>query len=143
MPDILHQFPVNAPAEKVFEAISTPAGLDSWWTKTSSGQAESGALFHFHFEPDYHWTGLVSKCVPASTFEFTMQTSDEDWEGTRVGFELTREQDGTIVRFYHTGWKTENQHFRISSFCWAMYLRLLKRNLETGEFVPYAERLSA
>ena len=30
-----------------------------------------------------------------------------------------------------------------STFCWAMYLRLLKRFVEAGEVVPYAERLDA
>jgi hypothetical protein len=29
----------------------------------------------------------------------------------------------------------------IHSFWWAMYLRLMKRHLETGEQVPYAIRL--
>jgi hypothetical protein len=28
-----------------------------------------------------------------------------------------------------------------SSYCWAMYLRLLRRNVEAGEVVPYAQRL--
>jgi hypothetical protein len=32
-------------------------------------------------------------------------------------------------------------HYRTSSFCWAMYLRLLKRYVEHGEVVPYEKRL--
>lgn len=34
-----------------------------------------------------------------------------------------------------------NDHFRTSSCCWAQYLRILRRFLEHGERVPYAERL--
>lgn len=45
------------------------------------------------------------------------------------------------VLFYHTGWKEANAHYRISAFCWAMYLRLLKRYVESGERVRYEERL--
>jgi hypothetical protein len=30
----------------------------------------------------------------------------------------------------------------ISTYCWAMYLRILKRWLEFGEQVPYEKRLS-
>ena len=39
------------------------------------------------------------------------------------------------------GWPTPHEHCRISSFCWAMYLRILKRHLEFGENVPYVQRL--
>jgi hypothetical protein len=47
------------------------------------------------------------------------------------------------VRFAHRGWPDESDHYRTSSFCWAMYLRLLSRALEFGEFVPYDDRLRA
>ena len=36
-----------------------------------------------------------------------------------------------------------NAHYRTSAFCWAMYLRLLKKYVETGEVVPYERRLEA
>ena len=45
------------------------------------------------------------------------------------------------VLFYHKGWPSENECWRVSCSCWAMYLRLLRRNLEYGEFVPYEKRL--
>jgi hypothetical protein len=40
-----------------------------------------------------------------------------------------------------TGWPVDNEHWRISCYCWAMYLRLLRRYLEHGEIVPYERRL--
>jgi hypothetical protein len=46
------------------------------------------------------------------------------------------------VRFHHLGWPEANEHYRISCFCWAMYLRIMKRNLEYGETVPYERRLA-
>lgn len=142
MADLFHYFPINTSVERVFEAISTPEGIDKWWAKTTSGKVAVGETFHFYFEPDYNWTAVVSKCIPNKEFELTMQTSDEDWKGTKVGFRLADKHNVTEVEFYHTGWKVDNEHLRISNFCWAMYLRILKRNLEFGEFVQYADRLS-
>jgi uncharacterized protein YndB with AHSA1/START domain len=142
MADIFHYFPVYAPGAKVFEAISTPGGLDKWWTKMSSGKASTGETFLLHFEPDYNWTAIVSKHSHNKEFELTMQTSDEDWEGSKVGFRLYDLNNLTEVHFCHTGWKVDNEHFRNSNFCWAMYLRILRRNLEFGEFVQYADRLN-
>ncbi|HEY3135739.1 MAG TPA: hypothetical protein VGL29_06785 [Blastocatellia bacterium] len=37
MHDIFQHFPIKASAKQVFDAVSTPAGLDAWWTETSSG----------------------------------------------------------------------------------------------------------
>ncbi|MBK8405323.1 MAG: SRPBCC domain-containing protein [Saprospiraceae bacterium] len=89
---------------------------------------------------------MDSNCFKTFTqiqeFELTMQTSDQDWDGSKVGFRLTDKNNVTEIQFYHTGWKEANEHYRISNYCWAMYLRLLKRCLEFGEFVPYADRLN-
>lgn len=141
MADIFHEFPIQAPVTSVFEAISTPAGLDQWWTKTSAGVAEAGREFELGFGPGYDWRATVVDCQPGIRFELLMTTADPDWLGTHVGFELVPNGAGTLVRFHHRGWPHANEHFRISSFCWAMYLRVLRRYLEHGETVPYESRL--
>src|SRR5262249_37818125 len=131
MPDIYHDFPINAPADRVYQAISTPQGLDRWWTKRAAGQAILGADYQLWFGPEYDWRARVTKLVPPSEFELEFTSADPDWMGTRVGFRLADGKAGsTQVRFYHTGWPASNEHWRISCYCWAMYLRLLRRNLE-------------
>ncbi len=142
MADIFHYLQINAPAGKIFEYISTPAGLDQWWTKKSSGIPLTGQEFEFHFSPEYNWTAIVSRSLPDTEFEFILKTADEDWTGTRVGFRLIAGNGITDIQFYHTGWKDNNQHFRISNYCWAMYLRILKRRIEHGESVAYDDRLN-
>jgi hypothetical protein len=44
-------------------------------------------------------------------------------------------------RRLHRAHGHQSEHYRISCYCWAMYLRILKRYLEHGEQVPYAKRL--
>jgi uncharacterized protein YndB with AHSA1/START domain len=141
MADIFHEFPIKAPAGKVFDAVSTPAGLDAWWTKRSSGTPEIGAIYELWFGPEYDWRAFVCECVPGARFGLELASADADWMGTRVEFVLEEQQGVTLVRFGHTGWSSANEHFRVSSFCWAMYLRLLKRYIENGDVVAYEERL--
>lgn len=141
MPDIVHDFPIQAPRLQVFRAVSTPSGLDSWWTKRASGEAKEGAEFELWFGPEYDWRAVVSRYLPDKEFELKLTSADEDWQGTRVGFLLEEKDDVTQVRFYHRGWPEENDHYRGSCYCWAMYLRLLKRYVETGELVQYDKRL--
>lgn len=143
MPDILHDFPVNAPLERVSDAFATPQGLDAWWTLRARGEARVGAIWELHFGEGYDWRGVVSRTEFGRLIEWTIKLSDADWNGTRVGAALTPIDGGTHVRFWHEGWPEANAHYRTSAFCWAMYLRLLKKYVETGEVVPYGRRLEA
>ena len=141
VPDILQDFPINVAPARVFEAISAPVSLDRWWTKTCTGRPAVGVEYGLGFGPGYQWRAVVTKCDPPVAFELTLDQADRDWTGTRVGFELQPTPTGTQVRFYHRGWPTANEHYRISCHCWALYLRLLRRHLEQGEAVPYERRL--
>ena len=142
MPDIHHELTVNASPEEVFAAISTPTGLDQWWTLTSAGQARVGSEFELGFGPDCCWRAEVSRAVPAAEFELVLVEAHDDWLGSRVGFELTaNDAGGTNVRFRHVGWPEDNAHYRESMGCWSAYLGLMARAVETGETVPYGRRL--
>lgn len=141
MTDILHDFPIKASAAKVFAAVSTPAGLDEWWTRGSTGEPRVGAEYELFFGEPYRWRATVTACVPGEHIAFTIRDSDPDWAGTTISIRL-READGkTHVQFAHTGWPEPNAHYRTSNCCWAAYLRILRRYVEHGERVPYAQRL--
>lgn len=142
MPDIIHEFSVKAPEQSVFEMFATPAGLDKWWTKTSSGEAKLGAVYRLDFGPGYEWKAKVTECAAGLAFELQMTDAHEDWMGSKVGCKLSKEgQAGTSVLFHHKVWPQANEHWRVSNFCWAMYLRILRRSLEYGDVVPYEKRL--
>lgn len=143
MPDILQDLPIRAASEALFRAISTPQGLDAWWTGTSYGEARLGAEFKLGFGPEYDWRAQVTRCAPNVEFELQLTRADADWTGTRVGFLIEPRGDLIWLRFHHTGWPTANEHYRISCHCWAAYLRILRRFLEQGELVPYEARLEA
>ena len=141
MAEIFHDFPINRSAASVFQAVTTPAGLDSWWTKRSGGKPIAGTEYQLWFGPEYDWRAEVRNCITNREFELQLTQADDDWRGTRVRFHLDEKDGITHVHFHHLGWREANQHFRASSFCWAMYLRLLKRHVEHGERVPYEQRL--
>jgi uncharacterized protein YndB with AHSA1/START domain len=141
MATIYHYFPINGSIEKVFEVISTEQGLDIWWSKNSEGKPSVGEIFQLSFGPEYQWSAIVSKYIMNQEFELTFTSADSDWINTKVGFELVFKNEATIVRFYHNGWNEENEHYKISNYCWAMYLRLLKRYIEFDEIVSYESRL--
>jgi uncharacterized protein YndB with AHSA1/START domain len=140
MPDVYHNFPIKKSPSKVYENITGSKGLDNWWTKSSGSNPELGGKYSLYFGPGYNWKALVTKFESDQVFELQFTEADEDWLGTKVGFVLAAKDGKTAVNFYHSGWPQANDHFKISSFCWAMYLRILKRNTELGEQVPYEKR---
>ena|ERR1035437_4816876 len=144
MADIVHELTVKAVPERVFEAIATAKGMDCWWTMSATGEPRENAEYALGFGLRFDWRARVTRSVPASEFELTMTDADSDWMGTRVTYRLEPTgRAATRIRFSHTGWPVENQHWRISCYCWAMYLRLLRRYVELGEVVPYPQRLDA
>jgi uncharacterized protein YndB with AHSA1/START domain len=141
MAEIYHTLSIKVPKDKVFEAICTSRGMDNWWTKSSEVNPELGGTYMLHFGPGYHWKAIATKFIAGTAFELDFIEADADWRRTNVGFTLIEKDGITWVNFYHTSWPKKNPHFKISSFCWAMYLRILKRYLEFGEEIAYENRL--
>ena len=141
MSDILHDFPIRASLREVFDAVSLPHQLDQWWTQRCRGTPGPGADYELWFGPEYDWRAIIETFDPPAALEYRMTRADPEWLGTRIGFHLQQSGETTQIRFRHTGWSQESEHFRISTFCWAMYLRILRRYLEHGEQVPYELRL--
>lgn len=140
MYQILHALQISAPIEQVFEAITSPSGLNHWWTLECSGVPLENQTYRFVFSKDCIWSGRVTQYSPVQAIEWLMTDAQEDWENTRVGLSLSAEGHKTNVDFYHSGWKSTNKHFRVSSYCWATYLRVLKLYLEKGVETPYEQR---
>ena len=141
MADILHDFPIKGRSRTVFAAVATSAGLNAWWTKECSGSPEPGVEYALGFGPGFDWRAVVTQCARDRSFELQLTSADNDWRGSRVGFNLIESDGVTQVRFHHLGWPETNDHYRTSCYCWAMYLRLLRLYVEKGTVVPYEIRL--
>jgi uncharacterized protein YndB with AHSA1/START domain len=141
--DICHDFWIDADPGQVFSALSTEEGLDAWWTLSSKADPRHEGTYELYFGADYDWRASVSVFQADRVIEWTLTQAADDWLGTKVRFELEDASSGTTIHFVHGGWPGDSRHFRISSYCWAMYLRLLKRWVQHGELVPYDKRLEA
>ncbi|MBK9109463.1 MAG: SRPBCC domain-containing protein [Saprospiraceae bacterium] len=137
MPDILHAFYIQAPLETVFQAVSQAPGLDKWWTQSCRGTPGPEEEYEFFFTPEYIWKGSIRIYNPPHHIEFLMTDAQEDWMHTIVSLQLRSVNNGTEIEFAHRDWKEANKHFRVSSYCWATYLRVLKLYLEKGAETPY------
>lgn len=138
--DIHHNFYIKGPIEKVFDAFTTPEGLNSWWTLQSAGKPVHGNEYTFYFGPEYDWRAVVIEVIPQKSLTWKMTTAMTDWMPTTFGFILSPGKDGTKVSFFHKGWLEANEHFGITTYCWGQLLAGLKRYIEAGTIIPFEDR---
>jgi uncharacterized protein YndB with AHSA1/START domain len=49
MADIIHRVGIKAPAQEVYEAVSSAAGVGGWWSQEASGGSAVGDTMTFVF----------------------------------------------------------------------------------------------
>jgi hypothetical protein len=64
-----------------------------------------------------------------------------EWVGTKLSFELSQNDDETVVLFTHAGWRDPSEFMAHCSARWAYFLLSLKSYLETGQGTPFPEDL--
>ena len=137
MKSIYHQLRIAAPAEKVYNAITTQEGLSGWWTPETKAKPETGSILRFAFGPDYFKEMKVTKLEPPSRVEWLCVKGYEEWIGTTITFEIETDDKGTVLFFHHDGWKDYTPEFAGCSYDWALFLRSLRLLCETGKGLPF------
>jgi uncharacterized protein YndB with AHSA1/START domain len=139
--DILHRITIEAPPERILQAISTEEGFRAWWTDDCAAVPRAGTVnvFRFHsgaveflFRVDelspsrVSWTCLAGPKVPA------------EWVGTRVTFDLApAEGGGTVLRFGHRGWRSVEGEYPACNTVWGDLMHRLKALAEGKPRGPY------
>lgn len=138
--EILHDLNIDCSPSMLYDAISIPGKLENWWPQTCTGKPELRAKYHFDFGPAYQWMGEVCEITPNSLFAIEMLDCDDDWMHTIFRFRISATDEGCRLTFEHEGWKSNESHFRHTSFCWALLLKGLKDYCENGTVIPFSQR---
>jgi uncharacterized protein YndB with AHSA1/START domain len=132
MADIEHEIQINAPQDRVYEALTNVSELAKWHTAKVEGGSGAGEVFltRPEAEPVFEWK--VMKRDP-SQVEWKCVKGPGDAVGTTVRFDLSRAEDGrTFVEFVHAGWPDRSGKYRKCNTLWGVLLAHLRRYLETG-----------
>ena len=137
MVDILHQMGVaGATPKEVYGALTRLEGLAGWWTLDTTGETDPGGVIRFRFGPG-GFDMRVDEVEEDRLVRWTVVDGPEEWVGTTVRWELRPEQDwGTVVMFWHEGWREPVDFMHHCSTKWATYLLSLKQLVETGVGAP-------
>lgn len=138
---IFHDFIINENTEKIFEAFSTPSGLNNWWTLKCNGDFIEGNCINLYFGELYNWYVDIVKFEENKLIEFKTKTAKDEWLPTSFGFKLNEiNKLKTEVSFYHINWSHPSKEFKIANFCWGQLLAQLKNYIENGIITPFEQR---
>jgi uncharacterized protein YndB with AHSA1/START domain len=141
MVNIVHRIGIEAPAAKVYAALSTIDGLAGWWTEETSGSSKVGAAIVFRFRTRAGaeigaFEMEVLELAPEQKVRWRVKNGPPEWVGTEIEFALSRQDDYTIVLFGHRRWREEIEFMAHCSTKWATFLLSLRDLVETGEGKP-------
>ena len=106
--DFHSTFTVPQPAEKVFAAITDP---QKWWTGDIEGTARQiGDEFSYRYGNVHYSKQKVTDLEPDERVVWQVVESHlpgnddpEEWNGTQITFEISRQEGKTEIRFSHQG----------------------------------------
>jgi uncharacterized protein YndB with AHSA1/START domain len=126
---------INAPADTVFEAITTPAALAAWWSPVT-GSGLAGGDLRFPMVAEHPPLLIhVDEASRPSTVRWTVVecTFMEDWVGTQPTFTITPIDDGSCeLTFEHLGLNDELECKDMCSRSWDHFVRTSLRELAEG-----------
>ncbi|HXW56787.1 MAG TPA: SRPBCC domain-containing protein [Candidatus Cybelea sp.] len=126
MADIKLAIVIDAAPEKVYPLIATARGLSQWWAAdmTEAGDVELG----FFRRATVYRLQLVRAVEPREA-EWQC-VSGQEWNGTRLVFELKDDKGKALLRFRHADWKSETDYFVMCTATWGELMYRLKATAE-------------
>ena len=135
MKEIIHTVEIQAPPASVDEALTTEAGLSSWWTR---GVSVEGDRVSFTFEQGFNPVMRVEQREPGRLVAWAPESGAEPWMGSTIRFELGERDGKTGILFRHRyGQDLPDEVFGAFNFNWGYYLESLRQLCEEGAGKPF------
>jgi len=140
MENIANEVKIDAVPSKVYDALSTEEGYRGWWTKDCDVDPRPGGEAEFRFnEGQVAMRFRFDALDPESGVRMTCigHKNNDEWQGTKLRFDLAPQDGGTHVRFRHDGWDRKSDCYEQCVQGWAHFMTSLKGYVETGTGAPF------
>jgi hypothetical protein len=133
---------VDQTPEEAFNAIHNVRG---WWSENIEGSTDKlSAEFSYRYQDAHFCKIKITELVPGKRIawhvldnRFNFTKDKNEWKGTDIIFEISKEGNKTEVRFTHRGLVPAYECFEMCSKAWGSYINGSLRSLiATGRGKP-------
>ena len=148
MGTIHHRLSIDAPITKVYEALTSPEEIGTWWDKQTAVQTDKGLILEHNPGPEHGVVRLmVLDLVPNKRVEWECISTHpasspaSAWTGTHFTFELAEQMETpsaghdqthlTLLDFYQSGYDEGSEFYESNRAAWGQVLANLKKVVES------------
>lgn len=135
-------FTVDKSPDEAFAAIND---VRAWWSGDIDGATDTlGAEWTYRYKDMHYSKQKIVEMIPGKKVVWLVLDSylsfvkdKEEWNGTKITFDIAAEGDKTEVKFTHVGLTSQDECYDACSDAWGSYIKSSLRNLiATGEGHP-------
>jgi uncharacterized protein YndB with AHSA1/START domain len=139
MNGIKEKLMVRENTAKVFEALTTPAGYNGWWSKDCQIAQKAGDESKLKFNKEGTFVTMrfrLDATDPGRSVRWTCVGHDMDsWIGTTLAWSLAPDGDATELTLEHGGWQGPAPEPVVQG--WRHFIGSLRSYVETGQGQPW------
>jgi hypothetical protein len=133
---------VDHTPEEVFRAINNVRG---WWSEEIEGSTNKlNDVFNYHYQDVHRCKMKIVESVPGKKVVwdvidnyFSFTKDKDEWKGNTITFDISRENDKTLLVFTQAGLVPEYECYDICENAWTTYITKSLYNLiTTGKGQP-------
>jgi len=130
--NIIIQLNIATTPEKLFQAITTEAGLAGWITPKAKAQATVGSMTELTFDSGNTLGFRIETLERPGRVIWAPAQAPAEWLESRLTFAISSAGSASTLIFSHSGLPEGYPAYGFFTYCWGQYIRSLKLFLETG-----------
>ncbi len=131
-----HKIRLHAAPDHVYQALTTQAGLQSWFTPHVEGQVSEGHEVKMSFSGKEPFRWRMSAFKPTTHVHWKCLEGPGSAKGTSVTYTLNGQGGQTVLECDHGGWPEGHEAFATCNTLWGILMGRLKEYAETGKANP-------
>src|SRR5262245_6403341 len=135
MADILFRFDVDAPPQRVLDALKTEDGIRGFWTSRAEVPEVVGETLRLGFTVAPAPFDLRLEQSDETTVRWRTETFPPHWVGTSVTWTVAPRDGGSAVAFRHAAF-ADDADAGHAAYTWGQIMVHLKDYAETGRADP-------
>jgi uncharacterized protein YndB with AHSA1/START domain len=138
MNEIKQSYTINAPADRVFRALTDADEITRWFASSAKSDAKTGGRFAYDYvfadtSRNHSVEGEYRDLTPGETVAYSWPAGHAK-HPTEVVYTLTPKGGATELTLVHSGWKADAlDSMKEHEMGWGFFLSNLKSYLEEGK----------